>query len=363
MSRDTVVCTASMPCSRNASTSSPCVAIARSWTRRRMAPCRSYFVICVLCTWPQNMQRSSIPRWRFSASTSAAPSPTRCCSTAKACVTAKVPTAPEQEESVLAAAVAVGAAGVERFSHGTTIATNALLERKGARTAFVATDGFEHLLHLRRQNRAHLYTLCAEHPRPLVALERLPRRARAHRAGRGARAARARHAAGHRRRRGGGLHAVLVPRSGPRGRDRERASSASAGRTHRRFARDRAGVSRVRAGIDDGRRRLPRSSLRTLFPRSRIPLVGCRTAAAARHAVVGGCHRCGRGGRASCPGPRVGPGGRSRRRVARGQTGGHRQGDRIRHGRDVHRRVPDHGRGCRADVRAERRRASRSGCR
>jgi N-methylhydantoinase A len=85
-------------------------------------------------------------------------------------VTAKVPTAPEQEESVLAAAVAVGAAGVERFSHGTTIATNALLERKGARTAFVATAGFEHLLHLRRQNRAHLYELCAELPRPLVAL-------------------------------------------------------------------------------------------------------------------------------------------------------------------------------------------------
>ena len=86
-------------------------------------------------------------------------------------VTAKVPTAPEQEESVLAAAAAVGGEDVERFSHGTTIATNALLERKGARTAFVSTAGFEHLLHLRRQNRAHLYRLCAEHPRPLVALE------------------------------------------------------------------------------------------------------------------------------------------------------------------------------------------------
>ncbi|HEU0304961.1 MAG TPA: hydantoinase/oxoprolinase family protein [Gaiellaceae bacterium] len=87
-------------------------------------------------------------------------------------VTAKVPTETEQEESVLAAAAAVGAADVERFSHGTTIATNALLERKGARTAFVATDGFEHLLHLRRQTRAHLYRLCAEHPEPLVPLER-----------------------------------------------------------------------------------------------------------------------------------------------------------------------------------------------
>jgi N-methylhydantoinase A len=86
--------------------------------------------------------------------------------------TAKVPTAERQEESVLAAAEAVGAGVLERFTHGTTVATNALLERKGARTALVMTAGFEHVLHLRRQNRAHLYRLCAEHPEPLVPLDR-----------------------------------------------------------------------------------------------------------------------------------------------------------------------------------------------
>jgi N-methylhydantoinase A len=86
--------------------------------------------------------------------------------------TAKVPTAVRQEESVLAAARAVGAVGVERFAHGTTVATNALLERRGARTAFVGNEGFEHLLHTRRQTRAHLYRLCARHPEPLVPLER-----------------------------------------------------------------------------------------------------------------------------------------------------------------------------------------------
>ena len=86
--------------------------------------------------------------------------------------TAKVPTAARQEESVLAAVRAVGARDIERFTHGTTVATNALLERKGAKTAFVATDGFEHLLHLRRQARAHLYRLCEDHPEPLVPLER-----------------------------------------------------------------------------------------------------------------------------------------------------------------------------------------------
>jgi N-methylhydantoinase A len=88
--------------------------------------------------------------------------------------TAKVPTVRAQEHAVVKAATAVGGVDVplERFTHGTTIATNALLERKGARTAFVGTAGFEHILHLRRQTRAHLYRLCDRHPEPLVPLER-----------------------------------------------------------------------------------------------------------------------------------------------------------------------------------------------
>jgi N-methylhydantoinase A len=85
---------------------------------------------------------------------------------------AKVPTDARQEESVVAAAAATGAEAIDRFTHGTTIATNALLERRGARTAFVTNAGFEHLLHLRRQTRAHLYRPCADHPPPLVPLER-----------------------------------------------------------------------------------------------------------------------------------------------------------------------------------------------
>ncbi|QDG49745.1 hydantoinase/oxoprolinase family protein [Persicimonas caeni] len=52
--------------------------------------------------------------------------------------------------------------------HGTTVATNALLERKGARVAFVTTDGFEDLLLLRRQNRPDLYRFHIELPPPLV---------------------------------------------------------------------------------------------------------------------------------------------------------------------------------------------------
>ncbi len=50
---------------------------------------------------------------------------------------------------------------------GTTIATNALLERRGARVVLVTTAGFEDLLWLRRQDRAALYDLSRDHPAPL----------------------------------------------------------------------------------------------------------------------------------------------------------------------------------------------------
>lgn len=52
--------------------------------------------------------------------------------------------------------------------HGSTVATNALLERKGARTAFVTTRGFEDLIAIGRQNRPELYNLTPAPARPLV---------------------------------------------------------------------------------------------------------------------------------------------------------------------------------------------------
>jgi N-methylhydantoinase A len=64
-----------------------------------------------------------------------------------------------------------GGRAIEVLVHGTTIATNALLERRGARTVLVTTAGFEDLLWLRRQDRASLYDLGQEHPPPLVRRE------------------------------------------------------------------------------------------------------------------------------------------------------------------------------------------------
>jgi N-methylhydantoinase A/oxoprolinase/acetone carboxylase beta subunit len=55
--------------------------------------------------------------------------------------------------------------------HGSTVATNALLERKGARTAFVTTANFEDILEIGRQNRAELYNLMPSPRRLLVPRE------------------------------------------------------------------------------------------------------------------------------------------------------------------------------------------------
>jgi N-methylhydantoinase A len=93
--------------------------------------------------------------------------------------TAKAPTTPgDQSHGVIAAVEAVlGLTGaraddVELFSHGMTVATNALLEGRGARTAFVATDGFADIVALGRQNRPELYRLCAAPAAPITPPER-----------------------------------------------------------------------------------------------------------------------------------------------------------------------------------------------
>lgn len=60
-----------------------------------------------------------------------------------------------------------------RIVHGTTIVTNLLLERTGARVVLCATEGATDLLELRRQDRASLYDLTVHHPAPLVPRDRV----------------------------------------------------------------------------------------------------------------------------------------------------------------------------------------------
>ena len=61
-----------------------------------------------------------------------------------------------------------GAGEARRIVHGSTVATNALLERKGARTALITTKGFEDVIEIGRQTRPRIYDIMVERFSPLV---------------------------------------------------------------------------------------------------------------------------------------------------------------------------------------------------
>ncbi len=78
----------------------------------------------------------------------------------------KVPSTPDDPSQGIAASVSeslgrLGAAAgeVAYFGHGTTVATNALIEERGVRTGLITTDGFRDLLEIGRQKRPDLYDL------------------------------------------------------------------------------------------------------------------------------------------------------------------------------------------------------------
>ena len=93
----------------------------------------------------------------------------------------KEPTSPQdQSEAIGHGLRALGVGPLATIIHGTTTATNALLERRGARTALLTTEGFADALAIGRQNRPHLYRLSqtrrsalVPHGRRLTVRERL----------------------------------------------------------------------------------------------------------------------------------------------------------------------------------------------
>src|SRR5665213_1179133 len=62
----------------------------------------------------------------------------------------------------------VAASSLDLVIHGTTLATNALIERKGARTALLTTQGFRDSLEIAYEHRFEQYDLYMERPTPLV---------------------------------------------------------------------------------------------------------------------------------------------------------------------------------------------------
>src|SRR6266480_2904773 len=60
---------------------------------------------------------------------------------------------------------------ITRLAHGTTVATNALIQRRGGKVALVVTEGFRDLIEIGRQIRPHVFSLQADYPAPLVPRE------------------------------------------------------------------------------------------------------------------------------------------------------------------------------------------------
>ena len=82
---------------------------------------------------------------------------------------AKVPSTPEDPgKAVREALRSAGGARPEVLAHGTTVATNALLERRGAEVALVTTRGFADVVEIARQDRPSLYDAGVVRPEPLV---------------------------------------------------------------------------------------------------------------------------------------------------------------------------------------------------
>lgn len=83
----------------------------------------------------------------------------------------KVPSTPRDPSRGVSAAVAsmaVDGTALKRLLHGTTVATNALLQRRLGRVALITTAGFADLIEIARQDRPHLYDVDARRPEPLV---------------------------------------------------------------------------------------------------------------------------------------------------------------------------------------------------
>lgn len=86
---------------------------------------------------------------------------------------AKVPSTPEDPARAVHAALEALGAGSDAalLVHGSTVATNTLLERSGARVVLITNRGFEDVIEIGRQDRPQLYALHGTRPPPLVARE------------------------------------------------------------------------------------------------------------------------------------------------------------------------------------------------
>ena len=185
----------------------------------------------------------------------------------------KVPSTPHDPSEAIQAglkqiieAMELDPKDISQLGHGTTVATNMIIERRGVTTGLLTTKGFRDALEVGRQVRPSLYDYSVRKPEPLVERVEPPRGRRAARfPRRGGRPAKPRPA----RRRGRNLapqprevgshllHALL-PKPCPRGGGQGRGAAAHARRVRERVLGGVARVPRIRAHVDDGAQRVCR---------------------------------------------------------------------------------------------------------
>ena len=81
----------------------------------------------------------------------------------------KLPSTPESQDKAVIQGIRdilkmynISPTDISLVVHGTTVATNSMLERKGAQVALLTTEGLEDILEIGRQNRDDIYDLCSE---------------------------------------------------------------------------------------------------------------------------------------------------------------------------------------------------------
>ena len=86
----------------------------------------------------------------------------------------KIPSTPKDpSQAVLQALALLSGAGVTEVTHGSTVATNTILERKGVKTALLTTDGFRDNIYIQRQNKYDVYSPHYQKPVPVVTRDRV----------------------------------------------------------------------------------------------------------------------------------------------------------------------------------------------
>ena len=206
----------------------------------------------------------------------------------------KVPSTPANPgDAALAAVERLAAEGVEpgsltQLAHGTTVATNAVLERRGGRLGIVTTEGFRDTLEIGRQMRREMYEVRLDPQTPVFLAPRAMRiggEGTDRPGGRGHRAARrsvgARHPRPARRRRSRvhrGVPALLVRQPGARTPGAGDRARRTPGARDLALERGRPRVPRVRTDRGHRLRRVHQADGAALPPPSRGPAGGCRGA-------------------------------------------------------------------------------------